>query len=168
MALSATPLIPRDGKITISDGGVLSLTGWYEDGDLSISGISAGQMQVKSYKSRGKTYSVRETEDQEQEIAFSAHLTGLFGDGVTAQLLDVVRRKGLWAAFVSTLPAANGDAKLVTLTWQGERTNLGATSDSTFTLKYVHITADLSEGDPGKISIKGTNYPLSTDWETVS
>jgi hypothetical protein len=168
MALSATPLIPRDGKITITDGGVLSLTGWYEDGDLTISGISRGQMQVKSYKSRGKTYSVRDTEDMDQEIAFSAHLTGLTGDGITAQLLDAIRRKGLWAAAVSTLPAANGDTYCLTITWQGERTNMGATSDSSFSLKYVHATADISEGDPGKISIKGTNYPISTDYETVS
>jgi len=168
MTLSATPLIPRDGKIEILDGAALILALAYEDGDWQASGIMEDQKQVKGYMSRGRFYSVRKTDDQEIEGSFSCHLTGLTGDGVTAQPLDPIRKKGLWAAATSTLAATAGDAHLLTVRWTGERTNLGATADSVCTLKYCHISADLSEGDPGKLSFKLTCFPLSTDYLTIT
>ena len=168
MALALTPIIPKDGKIEILDGAVLLLAMTYEDGDFQASGIAKDQNQVKSYKHRGRTYAVRETEDQNIEGSFSCHLTGLLGDGTTAQPLDPVRKKGLWAAATSTLATNAGDAHLLQIRWTGERTNFGATSDSVCTLKYCHISADFAEGDPGKLSFKFTAFPISTDYCTIT
>lgn len=171
MANAANPLIPLDGTITITDatGSPLSLVLAYEDGDLSIAGLNGqNQKSFQSFRSRGKTYAVRAVEDTDIEFSFTAHAVGIIGDGTTALLGDVVLKKGVWASATSKLPVANGDAYLLQVAWTGERTNFGAAADSVITMKYCALTLDFSEGVPGKISIKGTCYPISTDYLTIS
>lgn len=170
MALASNPVIPADGILTISDGAALTYTVLYEDGDFSVSGLTKGQKAVSVFKDRGATYSVRETEDQEIEFSFSAHLVTLRGDGTLAGLEDVVNKKGVWAAATSTLSTAAGgfDTYLLKVAWSFERSNYGDTvGDRSVTLKYCRLTMDASEGTPGKISIKGTAYCISTDYLAV-
>lgn len=169
MALSQTPIIPADGVITLADNAALTLTVQYEDGDLQISGLRKGQMQVQTFKDRGITYSARNTEDQEISFQFSAHLIGLT-DGAAATLLDAVRRAGAWAAAASTLPVVAGgfDVYCLKITWASERSNYGGTADTSCVMKYCTVEADLSEGIPSKISIKGTLIPYSTDYLTIT
>lgn len=168
MALATNPLVPKDGSIVITDGAALSLTINYEDGDFSVSGLQKDQRSTQVFRNRGKTYSVRETDDTDIEFSFSCHAISLVGDGTTATIGDVVRRSGVWVAATSTLPAASGDAYCVQVKWTGERTNFGATSDTSVTLKYCHLSLDYAEGIPGKLSIKGTAYCISTDYITIA
>ena len=169
MANTANPLIPVDGVITITDGAALSLTLNYEDGDIQIQGLNGqNQKSFQSFKSRGKTYSVRAVEDVDIEFSFTAHAVHIIGDGTTGTLGDVALKKAAWAAATSKLSSSNGDAYLVQVSWRGERTNFGATNDNVVTMKYCALTLDFAEGVPGKLSIKGTCFPISTDYLTVT
>lgn len=168
MANTANPLLPVDGTVTITDGAALSLVLLYEDGDFSVTGLTNSQKTRQSFKSRGKTYSVRDVEDQDIEFSWTAHAIHIIGDGTTATIGDIVLKKAVWASATSKLATANGDAYLVQVSWRGERTNFGATNDNVVTMKYCALTMDFSEGVPGKISIKGTAYPISTDYLTIT
>lgn len=169
MANTANPLIPPDGQITISDGGALSLVLLYEDGNLQISGLNGqNQKSFQSFRSRGKTYAVRAVEDVDIEFNFDAHAVHIIGDGTTATLGDIALKKGAWSSATSKLAVANGDAYLVQVSWRGERTNFNATNDNVITMKYCALTLDFAEGVPGKLSVKGTCYPISTDYLTIT
>lgn len=168
MANTANPLIPFDGQVTVTDGGALSLVLLYEDGDFNVTGLNSSQKTRQSFKSRGKTYAVRDVEDQDIEFSWTAHAVHIIGDGTTATLGDVVLKKAVWAAATSKLASANGDSYLVQVSWRGERTNFGATNDNVITMKYCSVSMDFTEGVPGKISIKGTCFPISTDYLTIT
>ena len=166
MANASVPLIPKDGTIVITDGAALSFTVVYEDGDLQAAGLKSDQMATQIFKDRGIPYSARETErDEAIEFSFSAHAIAIVGDNTTATIGDILLRKKVWAAYTSTA-AAFGDAKCVQVAWTGERTDLGATADTTLTLKYCRLEADFSEGIPGKWAIKGRAMCFSTDYVT--
>lgn len=160
MALATAPVIPKDGELKFYDGAgtPLVFTLAYEDGDLQVSGINKGQKTVQAFKSRGSTYALRAVEDQDLEVQFSAHLVGLT-DGTDGAIMDIVRRTGTWASATST-SSTKGDVYTVKMVWTADTTALGATADSSLTMHYVHLSADLSEGTPGKISIKGTAYNI--------
>lgn len=170
MSLSATPILSRDGILTIKDGAgtPLSYAIAYTDGDFSMNGIVEDQSAVQSFRNRGRTYAVRKTEDQDLEFSFTCHAHAILGDGTTAGLYDVLGKKGVWAAATSTLPAAAGDAFCVSLTFTAERSNLGATSDASVVLKYCRISGDFQEGIPSTFSISGTAYAYSTDYLTIT
>lgn len=170
MSLSATPIIPRDGVLTIKDGAgtPLSYAIPYSDGDFSLSGLVEDQTTVQSFRNRGRTYAIRKVEDQDLEFSFTAHAHAILGDGTTAGLYDVLAKKGVWSAATSTLPAAAGDAFCVSLTFTAERSNLGATSDASVVLKYCRISGDFQEGVPSTFSISGTAYAYSTDYLTIT
>lgn len=168
MAVSTNPLIPADGSITITDGAALTYTIPYEDGDFAMDGLEANQKSVVAFKNRGKTYSVRETEDVDIGFSFSAHAIAALGDGATAMLSDVALKLGVWAAATSKITGAQGNAYLLQVKWTGERSIFGATADTTVTLKYCRLVLSLAEGIPGKFSIKGTCFPLSTDYMTLT
>jgi hypothetical protein len=160
MSLPSAPTIPKDGSLTFYDGAgtPLSSTLLYEDGDLQVSGFMHGQMSVQEFKSRGMTYALRQVESQNLEVQFSAHLVGLT-DATDFTIMDVVRRQGTWASATST-SAGKGNVFTVKAVFSADTTAIGATTDASLTLYYLHLTADLSEGAPGKISLKGTAYNL--------
>ena len=168
MSNTANPLIPRDGKLTVTDGSTLTLLLLYEDGDFQVSNLTEAQMSIIAFKARGKTYSVRKVEDQNIDFSFTCHAIHIIGDGTTATIGDIVLKLGAWAAATSKLPTANGDAHLVQVAWTGERTAFGATNDSGIAMKYCSLTMDFSEGVPGKISVKGTLFPISTDYLVIT
>ena len=169
MSNTANPLIPADGSTVITDGGALTLTVNYEDGDLSITGLNGqNQKSYQSFKHRGKTYAVRAVEDVDIEFSFTCHAVHIIGDGTTGTLGDAILRKAVWSAATSKLASTAGDAYLLQVKWTGERTNFGATNDNTVQVKYCSLTLDFSEGVPGKFSVKGTCYPISTDYLTIT
>lgn len=168
MAMTTNPLIPADGTITITDGAALTYTIVYEDGDFSMTGLMKSQMTLQAFKDRGITYSVRQTEDSNIEFSFSCHAISVLGDGVTATPSDVALKLGVWAAATSKIAVTQGDAYLLQVKWTGERTNFGSTADTTATLKYCSLALDFAEGLPGKLSIKGTCFPISTDFLTLT
>lgn len=170
MTTAAVPAIVRDGTILINDGAgsPLGYTIVYEDGDFSVDELIAGQMEVQPFKDRGIIYALRKTEDKEISFSFSGHLIALLGDGTTAMPFDVALKLGVWAAATTLLPTGKGDVHLVKVTLTLERTDFSATADSTIVLKYCHLRIGMSEGIPGKWTIKGTCYPFSTDSITLT
>lgn len=160
-------MIPKDGTIVITDGAALSFTVIYEDGDLQVTGLMSSQMETQVFKDRGIPYSARETERTEAiEFSFTCHAMAIVGDNTTATIGDIVLRQKVWSAYTSTTPAANGDAKTVQVAFTGERTDLGATADTTLTLKYCRLSGDFGEGLPSKWSIKGRAFCFSSDYVT--
>jgi len=157
MADAVAPLIPRDGSLVLSDGAALTLTVLYTDGDLKIGNISQGNLVVQAFKDRGTPYSLRGTEIQEISVSFSCHAVMTVG---ASSPLEAVRKTGTWAAATSTTPSASGGFEVHTVqaVWTGERSNFGATADSTLTLKKVRFTGSFSEGTPGMFSFEGIAY----------
>lgn len=166
MAIAANPIVPKDGVLTISDGAALSFAVPYTDGDLQLSGVRKGGMQVQIFKTRGRAYSVRETEDAPVAYAFSCHFNGL-DDATSAAMLDIVAKLGTWASATSTLPTSAGDAWMVQLAWAIEGTARGSTADHSFTLKYCTIACDIQEGTPSTLSISGEAIYLLGDANSV-
>lgn len=168
MANTATPLLPVDGSITITDGGALSFTVAYEDGDFQFGDVNPTQKTRQSFMKRGKVYAVRDVEDQPIEVTFTCHAVHIIGDGTTATIGDVVLKKGPWSSATSTLPTTAGDAYCLTVKWTGERSNFGATADNSVTLKYCTLDLNFAEGVPGKLSLKITAHTYSTDYITYA
>lgn len=170
MTVAANPLVPKDGTITIADatGSPLSFTLAYEDGDFQIGPLMPGQWRRQEYKDRGVPYAVRKVEKMSIPFSFTCHAVGIIGDGTTALMGDVALKLAAWASAVSKIAAAAGDADLYQLVWTGERSDLGATADSSITLKYCAFEIGFSEGDPGKIDVTGIAYALSTDFMTIA
>ena len=170
MALSAAPFVPKDGALVFADGAALTYTVVYEDGDFAWGPVPKGFKSVVDFFQRGRYYASRETDDIVLEFSFSCHAIGVTGDGSTATIFDVIYKHAgsLWASATSMLPAAAGDAYHLKLTWTGERSNIGATTDSTIVMKYCQLEISFAEGIPGKWSIKGKLKPYSTDYLTIT
>lgn len=169
MALAANPMIPNDGVVSLTDATPttpITTSVQYEDGDFQVTGLRKSQKAVQVFKSRGRTYAIRETEDQEIDFSFSCHAIALVGDGTLALPSDaILRRTGTpWATAISTLPLSAGDAYCLLVGFRAERTNFSATADAYVGLKYCSISMDFQEGIPGKLSFKGTAYIISTDY----
>lgn len=168
MAIANTALIIEDGKIVITDGAALSYEIIFEDGDLQIGGLRKGQVAILVGQDRGRNAWFREAADQDFDFSFSCTAVAMLGDGTTANPMDVFLRKGVWAAATSTLPSSTGDVYALKLTFTGERTNFGATADTTAVIKYATSEISFSEGVPGKLSIKGIGHVYSTDYLTIT
>lgn len=170
MANAANPIIPRDGVCVITDntGTPKSWTLAYHGGDLKLTGLTPGQKTQQTYMAAGATYAGRQVDDQEVGVEFTADAVHIIGDGTTATLGDVLLKRGLWSAAVSTLPTTAGDLYCLTFTWTIERSTYGATTDNTVVLKYVFSAVDFTMGNPSKWGIKGTAMMYSTDGITIT
>lgn len=157
MALPQTPILKKDGKITIRDGGSggaqKEYEVIYEDGNFKTTGLKHNGANTQVFVDRTIPYGMRQTDLIEIQFSFSAHAI-MFTDA-DATLRDVALGEGAWSGAVSTLPAAQGDAYLLEVEIQVERTAFGATSDGTMTMLYCDLTVDYEEGDPGLFSISG-------------
>lgn len=167
MALPTTPIIPIDGAIVLSDntGTPITITVAYEDGDLQVSGLEQAYMEVQVIESRGTPYAARNVRYKPIEFSFTAHLVGTV-DATDSSLLAALLKLGTtpWASATSMLATAKGDAYMLKVAWTAERTNFGGTADASLTLKYCRLSVDMSEGVPGKLSVKGTCYRFGSDW----
>lgn len=174
--LSLSPIIPNDGQLVISDGAgsPLTYTVVYEDGDFSYSGVKKGQKAVQKFQDRGRDYAWRETSDEDIEVSFSCHCVAFGGDGSTTTTPNnVFEKTGTWASATSMLPAAAGGGSsgvwAVKLVFTAERSNNGATADSTVTFKYFHCEdISFTEGSPSKLSFKGKVLNYSTDYYSTT
>lgn len=157
MALPQTPMLKQDGTIIIRDGGSGGAQKTYEivyeDGNFKWSGLKKNGKQTQVFFDRGEPYGMRQTDPIEIQFSFSADAI-MFTDS-EATLRDVVTGEGAWAAAVSTLPIAQGDAYLLEVELQIERTTFGATQDGTVTMLYCDMAVDFEEGGPGKFSVSG-------------
>ena len=158
MALSQ-PATKRDGVITIKDatGSPITCTVQYEDGDLSIEGMQEGDRGVTNYLDRGDSYGLRTMDHVPVSFSFSAHLLE-FTDATRKTVRDAATKKGAYASGVSTWGTNVADPWTVTVVFAMEGTDRGG-DDETITLTYCRLEISFSEGDPDKISVKGTSYP---------
>jgi len=168
--IASTPIVAADGVLTIKDatGTPLSYTVAYDMGDFKIGGLNVSNKESLNFYARGVFFGTRDIKSKEFTFSFTAHLIGLLGETGAPTINDVILRKKDWAAAVSTLPAAAGDTFHHTILWTVERSNLGATTDDTFTLKYCELSIDWAEGDGSTCTINGVAKMYSTDGMTIT
>ena len=166
--IASTPIVSADGVLTISDGAALTYTVAYDMGDFKISGLNVANQESLNFYARGNYVGTRNIKDKEFTFSFTAHLIGLLGETGAPTINDVILRKKDWSAATSTLPGAAGDTFHHTILWTVERSNLGATSDDTFTLKYCELSVDWAEGDGSTVTINGVAKMYSTDGMTIT
>jgi hypothetical protein len=170
MAVATSPIIPKDGTLTIADGtgSPITWTAVYEDGDFSISDLEEGDYETELFYDRHEPYSMRKVKRKVYEWSFTCHLVAFTDSAGNA--LDVVRFAGAFASAISTGGASNakGDAKLLQLTWATERSDYGGTGDGSWVMKYNRLKASIAEGVPTKITITGMSIPFSTDYMTIT
>lgn len=141
----------RDGALTLIRGS-LSLVVPLEQGNVSIGGLSATNTSKTSYKSRGRTVTVRQSEESEASISLDTLLNRL--SSVTKEtVLDFVRGTKKYAGGPWSTAVA-GDAQLVDCRWDVN------TPDGP---EYVNVYAvgfsyDIAEGDPNTVKLSGTIY----------
>lgn len=142
----------RDGTLYLIDGAGTSLAIPLEMGDVAISGLSGDMTEVSVYRSRGKTVSVRKTNDLNPTIAFSAMLNRV--SSVTNNVVaDFIRFSGKYASNVRTTGVC-GDTKTLNAKWTVSTPD----GDETVIVRDVLFTFDLAEADPSTISLSGTIY----------
>lgn len=158
MALSQ-PMTMRDGTITIKDatGSPITATVQYEDGDFAVEGLKTNDRATTPYADRGTIYALREGAHEPVSFSFSAHLLELT-DGTRKTIYDAFRKTGAFASGVSTWGTNAADPWTVTVVLAIEGSDRGG-DDETVTMTYCRGEVSFSEGDPSKISIKGTAYP---------
>lgn len=158
MSVSGVVKVRRDGVITLLDGAAATYTVAYEDGDFSadkLTGVNAADRVV--IRDRGSIVGVRKGDDPVGSLSFSVHMRELT-NGTDAVLLDFITGTVGSGAGPVVLTSTGGigfeqfmlDCKI---TVDGQDL-----ADSTATFAKVLFTADMSEGDPDKISIKGEVY----------
>lgn len=166
--IASTPIVAADGVLVIKDGAALTYTVAYDMGDFKIGGLNVANKESLNFYARGKFFGARDIKDKEFTFSFTAHLIGLLGETGAPTINDVVLKKKDWAAMTSTLPTTAGDTVHHTIQWTVERTNLGATADDTFTLKYCELSIDWAEGDGSTCTINGVAKMYSTDGMTIT
>ena len=143
----------RDGLIQLASGGgsPISLAVQYENGDFSLSGSNAGQVEHTKYLDRGELGSVRRTSRSFVTGSFTAQLTDL-ADATQNTLWDAVNRSGSFAAATSTL-GANADLYTLNITLTIEGTQFGDASDHVLVMNDCRCSIDVAEGDPDSFTL---------------
>ena len=142
----------RDGTLYLIDGAGTTLTIPLEMGDVSITGLNGDMSEVSVYRSRGRTVTVRKTNDLNPAIAASAMLNR-FTSATKDVIADFIRFTGKYASNVRTNGVC-GDTKTIDAKWVVETPD----GDETIIVRDVLFNFDLSEGDPSSISLSGTIY----------
>ena len=154
MAVSGVVKVRRDGVITLTDGAAASYTVAYEDGDFSadkLTGVNAADRVV--IRDRGSIVGVRKGDDPVGSLSFTVHLRELT-NGVSGVLLDFITGTNGGVALTSSGGIGFEQFMLdCKMTIDGQDL-----ADSTATFSKVLFTADMSEGDPDKLSLKGEVY----------
>lgn len=163
------PLIPGDGYVLVRDASGLIASDFYEDGTFKASGLREGQMTAQKFKKRGRGWALRRVEDQDVPFSLEITLCGFTGgsDANSGTVLDAFRKKGAWAAAVST-SANRGDVHTLQVEFYERTSNLGASADAVLVMKYCDGELDIAEGVPGKLGVSGTAYVFGDDEDSVS
>lgn len=164
MAASSVIKHFTDGSIQVKDGTGTPVTFAlpFTQGDMSISGLSQKLRAVNAYESRGKLHSVRHGARSYPTCSINLMLAD-YSDASDNTPADFILKSGSFAANESGF-GANADVYvLAELVLTIEGTDHGDGNDHTITLKNVHCTVDLSEGEPNTMAISGTVYGLLDD-----
>lgn len=142
----------RDGTLYLIDGAGTQLTIPLEMGDVNISGMNGDMFDVSVYRSRGRTVTVRKTNDINATISASAMLNR-FSSTTRDVIADFIRFAGKYATNVRSSGIC-GDAKTLNAKWVVSTPD----GDETIIVRDVLFSFDLAEGDPSSISLNGTIY----------
>lgn len=158
MALSAIAKTKRDGAITLADGTgtPVTLTVQYEDGDLSIEGISKHQAELVAFFDRGVFYTVRKSNQKFVTFKFTAHMTEI-SDATNANLYDFINFNNKYSANISTL-GSTAEVKTIKVTLAIEGTDHGDGTDHSISITDCACEISFAEGEPNKFTITGTSY----------
>lgn len=158
MAASTVVKNFTDGTIKVEDGTgtPLDYTCAFDEGNLSLTGLSQQQNEIATYESRGALKSVRHTARTYPSGSFSLMLTDV-SDNTDETLIDILLKQGAFSAAVSTL-GANADVYTTKITLTIEGTDHGDSSDHTIVMDDVAATVDISEGDPNTVTVNFTVY----------
>ena len=153
MAISTVVKNFRDGTIVVSDGTgtPLTVTVQFENGDLSISGSNAGQVEHTKYLDRGELGSVRRTSRSFVTGSWTCQMSDL-SDNTDRLIWDIVNKTGAFASAVSTL-GANADLYTLKIVLTVEGTNFGDATDHVLTMNDCRCSIDFAEGDPNSFTI---------------
>ena len=149
-----------DGQLTLSDGTGSPVTHVvdFDQGDFSISGLSATQREVAAYESRGVLKTLRHTSRTYPSGSFTVMLSDIT-DASDATMVDFLLKQGSFSGNASTVA---GDVYCIDLILDIEGTDLGDDDDETITLTDCYCTVDISEGDPSVITVNYTCYGTVT------
>lgn len=155
--------IPVNGRWVITDGGALSLTVPYTNGDASESDERDGDgWKIEDVMCRGVSIGAVQTELPSLEITFTCVRVDT-DSSVTIE--HVIHRKGTWASPTSTYsgPSSRTHFKAA---WQ---TYDGASWNEVGHYKYCTIAGKKTEKSPAnEISVKLTAHAYASDWRSVT
>ena len=155
MAVSGVVKVRRDGVITLLDGAAATYTVAYEDGDFSADTLTGGNAADRVViRDRGSIVGLRKGDDPVGSLSFSVHYRE-FTNATGGVLLDFITGTNGAVALTSTGGVGFEQFLLdCKITVDGQ----DLATDSTATFSKVLFTADFSEGDPDKLSLKGEVY----------
>lgn len=164
MAVSSIVKTSLDGQLTLSDGtgSPVSLVLAFDNGDLSISGLSKVLNEETAIQGRGKLRSVRYGARTFPTVSFTAYVTSITGvTSAPGSVTDFVSGTGVYSSNTSTL--SGGDVYCVDLTYDLEGTDLGDSEDGQIVIGNVRCVYDFTEATEGtQVSITGTVYGTVT------
>jgi len=159
MAVSGVVKVKRDGVITLLDGAAATYTVAYEDGDFSADTLTGGNAADRVViRDRGSIVGLRKGDDPVGSLSFSVHMRELT-NSTDAVLLDFITgTQGSGAGAVALVSTGGVGFEQFLLDCKITIDGQDLATDSTATFSKVLFTADFSEGDPDKLSIKGEVY----------
>ena len=162
MAASTVVKNFTDGTIKVEDGAgsPASYTCLFDEGNLTVSGLTQKLNEVATYESRGALKSVRHTARTYPSGSFSFMLTDI-SDGTDSTLIDFLLKQNSHSGLVSTL-GANADVFAVKITLTVEGTDHGDSADHTIVMDDVTCSVDVAEGDPNTVTVNFTVYGTVT------
>lgn len=154
MSVSGVIKVRRDGVITLLDDAAASYTVAYEDGDFSADTLTGGNAADRVViRDRGSIVGLRKGDDPVGSLSFTVHMRE-FTNATGGVLLDFITGTDGVTALTSTGGVGFEQFLLdCKITVDGQDI-----ADSVATFSKVLFTADFSEGDPDKLSIKGEVY----------
>lgn len=144
------------GTIVLTPGSGSAYTVAVEEGNLQMSGLTAGQREALLVEDRGLFQTLVEGKQVYVNFSFTARLRDLV-DAADTTLVGVCLRRGVYAAATSTLGANR--PYCVDLLWTMDGTSVGDAANHTVTLEDCRISdVQFAEGDLNDVTITGTAY----------
>lgn len=159
MAVLARAVTRRDITVTFQDATATPIvaTAQFEVGDISIDGFQEGDSPMQYFYDRDIPYDARKGQMENVGISMSFDATQIT-DSTEKLVVDALNKTGAFSSGVSTR-GANAEW-FVTMTITIERTDVGHSTDETFTATHFRGKAGWSEGDPARWQITGEAVPF--------
>lgn len=160
MAESTQPKSYLNGTITMTAGSLAAYTVSVEQGNLSMSGLTAAQKEKIVVEDRGVFSTLIHGKQKYVNVSFTAYLRDLV-DATDTTLVGIALQKGAYAAAVSSLGANR--PYTTDFLWTMDGTSLGDAANHTVTLEDVSWDdVNFAEGDINTVTMTGIAYGTVT------